>query len=84
MWLIVKYLTVDSKNNEFRLTGGETIKLGRVKFIIRDINTSDDDHQTDYDSFENNFLMDEAVVPDDRFEMNGEDVRPAIRIHQES
>jgi hypothetical protein len=28
--------------------------------------------------------MDEAVAPDDRFELIGEDVRPAIRIHQES
>ena len=68
LWLIVKYLTVDQKTNEFRITSGETIKLGRVKFIVREINTCDDEYQTDYDSFENNFLMDEALAPDDRLD----------------
>ena len=37
LWLIAKYLTIDAKTNEFKLTGGETIKLGRVKFIVREI-----------------------------------------------
>lgn len=46
-------MTVDQKTNEFKLTGGETIKLGRVKFTVREINTkADDENQTDYDSFE--------------------------------
>jgi len=37
LWLIVRYMTVEGKTNEFRLTGGETIKLGRVKFRVREI-----------------------------------------------
>jgi hypothetical protein len=40
----VRYLTVDSKTNEFRLAGGETIKLGRVKFTVKEVNTSSDDN----------------------------------------
>jgi hypothetical protein len=47
-------MTVDGRTNEFKLTGGETIKLGRVRFVIREIVTSEDENQTDYDSFENN------------------------------
>ena len=46
-------MTVDGKTNEFRLSGGETVKLGRVKFYIREIQTSSDDNQTDDDSLEN-------------------------------
>ena len=42
-------MTIDSNTNEFKLTVGETIKLGRVKFIVREINTHDDENQTDYD-----------------------------------
>ena len=63
MWFIVRYLTVDGKTNNFYLTGGETIKLGRVKFTIREIHMSspgDDDNQTDYcdnnNSFDNRIL----------------------------
>ena len=39
LWIIVRYMTIDNKTNEFKLTGGETIKLGRVKFIVREICT---------------------------------------------
>ena len=62
LWLIVKYLTVDGKTNEFKLTGGETIKLGRVKFKVRELQTSDDENKTDYDSFENNLLDEESAL----------------------
>ena len=62
LWLIIKYLTVDGKTNEFKLTGGETIKLGRVKFKIREIQTTDDENKTDYDSFENNFLGEDSAL----------------------
>lgn len=47
-------MQVDGKTNEFKLTGSETIKLGRVKLIVREINTSVDENKTDFDSFENN------------------------------
>lgn len=60
LWLITRYMTIDGKTNEFKLTGGETIKLGRVKFIVREIQTADDENKTDYDSFENNFFGDES------------------------
>ena len=59
LWIIVRYMTVDNKTNEFKLSGGETIKLGRVKFIIREIATQSDENQTDYDSFENNQLAED-------------------------
>lgn len=39
LWLIVRYMTVDNKTNEFKLTGGETIKIGRVKFTVREVHT---------------------------------------------
>lgn len=45
-------MTIDGKTNAFKLTGGESIKLGRVKFTIREIATAEDENQTDYDSFE--------------------------------
>ncbi len=77
-------MTVEGKTNEFKLTGGETIKLGRVKFTVREIQTQEDENQTDYDSFEenNNVHMDENadaalghVLPDREnfhsFENNG-------------
>eukprot|EP00347_Sterkiella_histriomuscorum_P013486 403364531 len=63
LWLIVRYLTVDNKTNQFQLTGGETIKLGRVKFHIREIHVgADDDNQTNYcdNSFEANLQDDSA------------------------
>ena len=44
LWIIVKYMTVDGRTNEFKLTGGEIIKLGRVKFIVREIQTSEDEN----------------------------------------
>ena len=44
LWLIVRYMTVDGRNNEFRITGGETIKIGRVRFIIREVVTSEDEN----------------------------------------
>jgi hypothetical protein len=46
-------MTIETKTNEFKITGGETIKLGRVKFTVREIVVSDDENKTDYDSFEN-------------------------------
>lgn len=54
LWVIVKYMTVDGRTNEYKLTGGEIIKLGRVKFVVREIQTSEDENQTDDDSFDNN------------------------------
>jgi hypothetical protein len=53
-------MTVDGRTNEYRVTGGETIKIGRVKFIVREICTADDDNQTDYDSCESDQLRDGA------------------------
>jgi hypothetical protein len=46
-------MTIENKTNEFRITGGETLKLGRVKFTVREIVVSDDENKTDYDSFDN-------------------------------
>ncbi len=37
LWIISKYTTVNDKTNEFHLTGGETLKLGRVKFVVKEI-----------------------------------------------
>jgi hypothetical protein len=37
-------MTIDGKTNEFKLTGGETIKLGRVKFTVREIMTQEDEN----------------------------------------
>jgi hypothetical protein len=37
-------MTVDGKTNEFKLTGGETIKVGRVRFMIREIVTSEEEN----------------------------------------
>lgn len=37
-------MTVDGKTNNFRLTGGETIKLGRVKLTIREVHVGDDEN----------------------------------------
>lgn len=46
-------MTVEGQTNSFKLSGGETIKLGRVKFTVREIQTSrDDENQTEDDSFE--------------------------------
>jgi len=45
-------MTIDGKTNQFRLSGGETIKLGRVKFTVREISTAEDENKTDYDSQE--------------------------------
>lgn len=56
LWFIVRYMTIDGKTNSFRLTGGETIKLGRVKFIVREIQTAEDENKTDFDSLEDVFL----------------------------
>lgn len=53
LWLIVRYMTIENKTNEFRISEGETIKLGRVKFTVREMVVSDDENKTDYDSFEN-------------------------------
>ena len=55
-------MTIDNKTNEFKLTGGEIIKLGRVKFIVREVQTHDDENQTDYDSFENNHNLQEQNI----------------------
>jgi hypothetical protein len=37
-------MTIDNKTNEFKLTGGETIKIGRVKFTVREIQTQEDEN----------------------------------------
>lgn len=51
LWLIVRYMEVDSKSNQFHLKGGETLKLGRVKFIVKEVNlTSDEDNLTEVGS----------------------------------
>lgn len=56
-------MTVEGRTNDFKLEGGETIKLGRVKFTVRELVTSsaDDENQTDYDSFENHLPEDEGA-----------------------
>jgi hypothetical protein len=72
-------MTVDNKTNEFRLSGGETIKLGRVKFTIREIHTAkEDENQTDYDSFENNFLQD---ADNGAGLQEARDEGPILRVH---
>ncbi|CDW75312.1 fha domain [Stylonychia lemnae] len=54
LWFIVRYMTVENKTNHFKLIGGETIKLGRVKLTVREVHLGEDENQTDYcDSFEN-------------------------------
>jgi hypothetical protein len=57
-------MTIENKTNEFRITGGETLKLGRVKFTVREIVVSDDENKTDYDSFENGAGLLEEVKED--------------------
>jgi hypothetical protein len=40
LWVIVRYMTVDGRTNEYRLNrhfAGETLKIGRVKFRVREI-----------------------------------------------
>lgn len=48
--MIVRYLSIQNRTNEYQLKGGETIKLGRVKFTVREVSVSnvEDDNQTDY------------------------------------
>ena len=36
-------MTIDGKNNEFQVKGGETIKLGRVKFMVKEVNMNCDE-----------------------------------------
>lgn len=55
-------MQVDGKNNEFKLSGTETIKIGRVKLTIREINTSVDENKTDFDSFENNIQQEQMNI----------------------
>ncbi len=43
-------MSVDSITNSFKIAGGETIKLGRVKFLVKEICTSDDENKTDFGS----------------------------------
>eukprot|EP00350_Pseudokeronopsis_sp_OXSARD2_P000044 CAMPEP_0170554128 /NCGR_PEP_ID=MMETSP0211-20121228/12009_1 /TAXON_ID=311385 /ORGANISM="Pseudokeronopsis sp., Strain OXSARD2" /LENGTH=123 /DNA_ID=CAMNT_0010863001 /DNA_START=301 /DNA_END=672 /DNA_ORIENTATION=+ len=47
LWLIIRYMTIDGKNNKHYLSGGETIKLGRVRFIIKEINCGEDENKTE-------------------------------------
>jgi hypothetical protein len=63
LWLIVRYMTIDTKTNQFKLTGGETIKLGRVKFTIREIASAEDENQTDFDSFEEGSQLNPEDLP---------------------
>lgn len=57
-------MTIDGKTNEFRITGGETIKLGRVKLTVREMQISEDENKTDFDSFDNVHEMIEEVKED--------------------
>jgi len=74
-WVIVRYMpgakfteqdgTGQAEPNTFRLTGGETLKIGRVKFRVREIalqapppsklqnkgDTGSDENKTDFNSF---------------------------------
>lgn len=51
--MIVRYMTINGKTNEFKLIGGETIKIGRVKLLVKEIVTHEEENQTEYDSFDN-------------------------------
>ena len=44
LWFIVRYMTVENKTNHFKLSGGETIKLGRVKLTVREIHLGEDEN----------------------------------------
>ncbi len=60
-------MTINGKTNQFRLTGGETIKLGRVKFVVREIQIADDENKTDLDdSFEDVFVPSPGIINDIR------------------
>lgn len=39
LWVIVRYMCINGRTNEYRISplGGETIKIGRVKFRVREI-----------------------------------------------
>jgi len=37
---------------EFSLKGGETLKIGRVKFFVKEVSVSEDEIRTEDDSFE--------------------------------
>jgi len=37
-------MTVENKTNHFKLSGGETIKLGRVKLTVREIHLGEDEN----------------------------------------
>ena len=37
-------MTVDGKTNDFKLSEGETVKLGRVKFFIREMSITSDEN----------------------------------------
>lgn len=80
LWVIVRYMTVDGRTNEYKLRQsqfqerngerkllamGETIKMGRVKFRVREISiepegakpsyiqrAAEDDSKTDFNSNE--------------------------------
>ena len=43
LWVIVRYMSINGSTNEYRISplGGETIKIGRVKFRVREIAIGD-------------------------------------------
>jgi hypothetical protein len=55
LWVIVRYLTINGHSNEYRLyprsAAGVCLKIGRVKFRVRDLQLSEDDNKTDFNSF---------------------------------
>lgn len=61
LWVIIRYMTIDGHTNEYRLSReypGETIKIGRVKFRVREIcmkgeGDNYDENNTDINSQEN-------------------------------
>lgn len=70
LWVIVRYMTIDGRTNEYRLIGGETIKIGRVKFRVREIVISEDETKTDFNSFmmteHNNNILPQQMLEEAR------------------
>ena len=56
LWVVVRHLSIDGKANEYRLSsgGGEIVKVGRVKFRVREISVAEDDNKTDFNSIDEN------------------------------
>lgn len=56
LWVVVRHLSIDGKANEYKLSsgGGEIVKVGRVKFRVREISVAEDDNKTDFNSIDEN------------------------------